>query len=139
FQIHIAGAYPLFAAVAAPNAPPTLARPIGLGRGTSVGETSLRASVLTATLVPVLRAHAPKVTGSLDQEIGALARWAHSSFQEWKGQTQLVGVMGTGKVLNFAPPYVPVGSVAMGENFSVGPVFAGPRFGKVEFTAPIQR
>jgi hypothetical protein len=60
-----------------------------------------------------------------------LANWIESSFQEWKGLVTLVGLTGTGPVPTFAPPYVPVGPVVMGDTRSAGPVFAGPRFGKV--------
>ncbi|MGE0116918.1 MAG: hypothetical protein AB7S71_15515 [Dongiaceae bacterium] len=132
FQAHLPSAYPSFAAFPGPMAPPTPAPPIALARGSSVGETSLRASVLAGKLGPALRLHTTKVRGgSPDQAIRSLAEWVDISFQEWKGLTKLVGVMGKGSVPTFAPPYVPVGPVVMGDNTSAGPVFAGPRFGKV--------
>jgi hypothetical protein len=132
FQIQVPGAYPSFAAFPGPIAPPTSARPIALAQGTSAGEASLKASVLAAKLVPAVRAQAIKGRGGApDQAMKSLAAWIDSSFQEWKSLVQLVGVMGTGRVPTFAPPYVPVGPVVMGDNRSAGPVFAGPRFGKV--------
>jgi hypothetical protein len=40
--------------------------------------------------------------------------------------------MGKGPIPSFAPPYVPVGPVVMGDNISApGHVIAGPRFGKM--------
>lgn len=132
FQVKVTGAYPKFAAFPGPKAPPTAAPPIDLAKGISAGETSLKASVLAGKLTPALRAHASKVRGgSPDQAIKSLAEWVEGSFQEWKGHTKLVGVMGKGSVPTFSPPYVPVGPVVMGDNISAGPAFAGPRFGKV--------
>jgi hypothetical protein len=132
FQVHLPGAYPKFAAFPGPMAPPTSAPPIALARGISAGETSLTASVLAGKLTSALRMHATKVGGGFpDQAIKSLAEWVESSFREWKGLTKLVGVMGKGSVPTFAPPYVPVAPVALGDNSSAGPVFAGPRFGKV--------
>jgi hypothetical protein len=131
FQVHLPGAYPKFAAFPGPVAPPTAAPPIALARGSSTGEVALRASVLAAKLTPALRTHASKGrVGSPEQAIKSLAEWVDSSFQEWKGLTKLVGVMGQGRAFA-GPPYVPVAPVAMGDNISAGPVFAGPRFGKV--------
>jgi len=132
FQVQLPGAYPKFAAFPGPKAPPTPAPPIALAQGISAGEASLKASVLAGKLASALRVHASKVRGgSPDQAIKSLAEWVESSFREWKGITKLVGVMGKGSVPTFAPPYVPVGPVVMGDNVSAGPVFAGPRFGKV--------
>jgi len=132
FHAHVHGAYPSFAAFPGPVAPPTPAAPIALAQGSSPGEVSLKASVLAGKLSSALRPYANKVQGgSLDQATKGLADWIETSFQEWKGLTKLVGVMGKGSAPTFAPPYVPVGSVTIGDNASAGPVFAGPRFGKV--------
>jgi len=132
FQMQIPGAYPTFAAFPGPKAPPTSAPPIALAQGTSGGEVALKAAVLAGKLAPALRMHATKLRGgSPDQAIKSLAEWVESSFQEWKRLAKLVGVKGQGSVPTFAPPYVPVGPVVMGDNVSTGPVFAGPRFGKV--------
>ena len=132
FQAQVPGAYPSFAAFPGPVAPPTPAAPIALAQGSSPGEVSLKASVLAGKLSSALRPYANKVQGgSLDQATKGLADWIETSFQEWKGLTKLVGVMGKGSAPTFAPPYVPVAPVAIGDNASAGPVFAGPRFGKV--------
>jgi hypothetical protein len=132
FQALVPGAYPSFAAFPGPVAPPTPAAPIALAQGSSPGEVSLKASVLAGRLSAALRPYANKVQGgSLDHATKGLADWIDSSFQEWKGLSKLVGVMGKGSAPTFAPPYVPVGAVLIGDNASAGPVFAGPRFGKV--------
>jgi hypothetical protein len=132
FQIHVPSAYPTFAAFPGPVAPPTPARPIALSQGNSAGEVSLKSAVLGSKLGIALKTHAGKVRGgSPDLAIKSLVTWVDSSFQEWKSMVTLVGMMGTGQVATFAPPYVPVGPVAMGDNLSTGPVFAGPRFGKI--------
>jgi hypothetical protein len=132
FQIQIPGAYPTFAAFPGPIAPPTPAMPVGLAQGTSPGEGSLKAAVLTAKLAPLLRRHSKSIReGSPDGAVKDLTGWIESSFQEWKNVVKLVGVMGSGRVATFAPPYVPVGPVVAGDNSSTGPIFAGPRFGKV--------
>ncbi len=133
FQAQLAGAYPKFAAFPGPMAPPTAAPPFALAQGSSAGEIGFKAAVLASKLAPALRAHAAKMRGgSLDAAIKSLAEWVESSFQEWKGLTKLTGVQGKGSVPTFAPPYVPVGPVVMGDNISAGPVFSGPRFGKVD-------
>lgn len=131
FQVQLPGAYPRFAAFPGPKAPPTPTPPIALAQGMSAGEAALKAPVLAGKLATALRAQAAKIGGSPDLAAKSLAEWVESSFQEWKGLTKLVGVMGKGSVPTFAPPYVPVGPVVMGDNVSTGPVFAGPRFGKV--------
>jgi hypothetical protein len=131
FQAQVPGAYPLFAAFPGPVAPPTPAAPIALAQGSSPGEVSLKASVLAGKLSAALRPYANKVQGgSLDQATKGLADWIDSSFQEWKGRTMLVGIMGKGSAPTFATPYVPVAPVTIGDNASAGPVFTGPRFGK---------
>ena len=135
FQIQLPQAYPSFAAFPGPVAPPTsAAQPASVSQGSSVGEASLKASNLAYRLSAALRLHAMKADGGVpDQAMRSLANWVESSFTEWKNLAKLVGVMGKGSIPTFAPPYVPVGPVLAGENLSLGPVFAGPRFGKVVF------
>ena len=132
FQVQLRGAYPSFAAFPGPKAPPTSAQPVALTQGVSAGEASLKASALAAKLGPALKSQALKSRGgSPDEAIKSLTEWVESSFQEWKGLVKLTGVVGRGNVPTFAPPYVPVGPVVMGENLSTEPLFSGPRFGKV--------
>jgi hypothetical protein len=132
FQAQVPGAYPRLAAFPGPVAPPTLSRPIALTEGSSAGEFGLKAAMLAAKLTAALRVSAGLVQGgSLDTAVKALADWIDSSFQEWKGQVRLVSVHGRGPAPSFATPYVTTGAVVGGDNLSIGPVFAGPRFGKV--------
>ena len=134
FQMQIPGAYPTFAAFPGPVAPPTPAatRDIPLSQGRSTGEASLKATVLANTLITAVRVNAKQIGGGTpDAALKGLANWVESSFVEWRSLVKLVGLMGKGPVPTFAPPYVPVGPVIQGVNVSTGPVFAGPRFGKV--------
>jgi hypothetical protein len=134
FTLHLPNAYPSFAAFPGPAAPPTptATGAIPLSMGSSTGEASLTAAVLANRLGSALRLHALKISGgSPDQAAKSLATWIEGSFSQWKGLAKLVGVMGQGSAPTFAPPYVPVAPVVRGENLSAGPVFAGPRFGKV--------
>ena len=134
FQLKLPKAYPSFAAVPGPAAPPTpaAAGAIPLSQGNSTGESSLAAAILANRLASALRGSAIRFgAASVDQAVKSLAIWIDSSFTQWKGAVKLVGIMGKGPAPTFAPPYVPVAPVIKGENFSSGPVFAGPRFGIV--------
>jgi len=133
FRLSLAGAYPKLAAVPGPMAPPTpAAGAFPISRGMSVGEQRLSAAMLSPRLVNVLRAHAGRDMPALDGAIKELTTWVEASFRDWKLTAQVVGVMGKGPIPSFAPPYVPVGPVVMGDNISgPGHVIAGPRFGRL--------
>jgi hypothetical protein len=134
FQIRIPAAYPSFAAFPGPMAPPTPAAtgPVALSNGSSSGEAGLRAPILANKLSSAVKLYAGKVGGGApDQALKKLASWVEISFTEWKSMAKMGGVTGKGPIPTFAPPYVPVGPVLRGENLSTGPVFVGPRFGKV--------
>jgi hypothetical protein len=132
FHMQIPNAYPSFVAFPGRSAPPTPAAGVfPLSQGTSVGEVSLKAPILASKMASAVRMASKPIEGSPDQALKSLAEWVESSFTEWKRLAKLVGIMGQGAVPTFAPPYVPVGPVIRGENLSAGPVFAGPRFGKV--------
>jgi hypothetical protein len=67
----------------------------------------------------------------LDNAVKGLTSWVEASFRDWKLTAQIVGVKGKGPIPTYAPPYVPVGPVVMGDNISgPGQVIAGPRFGR---------
>jgi hypothetical protein len=133
FQLNLAGAYPKLAAVPGPTAPPTPASgAFPIASGTSAGEHRLSAATLSPRLSSALRASAGRNIGGLDSAIMELSSWVEGSFRDWKVTAQVVGVMGKGPVPSFAPPYVPVGPVVMGDNLSSpGQVIAGPRFGRM--------
>lgn len=136
FRLEMPGAYPKLAAVPSPSAPPTsAATPYPLARASSAGEPRLTAGVLGPRLVSALRAAAGRELSreaGLEGVIRELATWVEGSFRDWKLNAQIVGVMGKGPIPSFAPPYVPVGPVVMGDNMSTpGQTFAGPRFGRL--------
>jgi hypothetical protein len=132
FQMHLPGAYPTFAAVPAPYAQAPSASMAPLTQGSSPGEMALKAPVLARRLITSVKPHARMLgAGSPDQSMTALATWVDASFDEWKRVVRIGGLMGKGTVPTYAPPYVPVGPVVMGDNASVGPAFVGPRFGKL--------
>lgn len=133
FQLNLAGAYPKLAAVPGPVAPPTpAAGAFPIARGASTGENRLSAAMLSPRLVSTLRPLVGRDTSGFDRAVTELSSWVESSFRDWKQTAQVVGVMGKGPIPSFAPPYVPVGPVVMGDNISApGQVIAGPRFGRL--------
>jgi hypothetical protein len=133
FTLTLAGAYPKLAAVPGPMAPPTPASSaFPIARGTSAGEYRLTATILSTQLGSALRPLAGRDTSGLDNAVKDLTSWVEGSFRDWKLNAQIVGVMGKGPIPTFAPPYVPVGPVVMGDNISgPGQVIAGPRFGRL--------
>lgn len=132
FQMRIPAAYPSFAAVPGPAAPPTRAAVSPpLSSGSSPGEASLQAALLAGRLNASLRAYAPAAAGAPDQSVLKLASWVQQSFQQWKNAVTLTGLIGRGSVPTYAPPYVPVGPVLSGDNVSAMSPFVGPRFGIV--------
>jgi hypothetical protein len=133
FRLSLPGAYPALAAVPGPAAPPTpAATAYPVARGMSAGEYRLGAGTLTQRLLPALRSHAGRDVSGLDGAVKDLAVWVEGSFRDWKLSAQMVRIMGKGPVPTFAPPYVPVGPVVMGDNISTpGHTIAGPRFGRM--------
>jgi len=133
FQLTLPGAYPKLAAVPGPVAPPTpAASAFPVSRGASIAENRLTAATLSPRLVSALRPVAGRDTSGLDRAVTELASWVEGSFRDWKLSAQVVGVMGQGPIPSYAPPYVPVGPVVMGNNISTpGQVIAGPRFGRL--------
>jgi len=132
FSVNVPGAYPKLAAVPGPMAPPTPASSaFPIARGASAGEYRLTAAMLSPQLVTALRPLAGRDTSGLDNAVKSLTSWVEASFRDWKLTAQIVGVKGKGPIPTYAPPYVPVGPVVMGDNISgPGQVIAGPRFGR---------
>ena len=132
FQLSLPGAYPTLAAVPGPMAPPTpAARSFPMAQSTSAGEHRLLAATLATRLQPAVRGLAGRESAPAEKAVLELAKWVEASFREWKMSAQLAGVMGKGPIPTFAPPYVPVGPVVMGDNLSRPGLIAGPRFGKL--------
>jgi hypothetical protein len=126
------GAYPTFAAFPGPYAPPTpAAQAYPLSQAMSPGEYRLQAAVCLARLRTALQPYLSRDTGGFEKEFSGLANWIEGSFREWKASARLVGILGKGPAPTFAPPYVPVGPVVMGDISTLGnSAIAGPRFGK---------
>ena len=133
FQIHIPQAYPTLAAVPGRFAPATpVANAPFLSQGTSHGEASLKAPLLTSRLVAALQVPGAKTaTGNPTAAMQNLAAWVDGSFTDWKAGVKMTGLLGKGPVPNYAPPYVPIGPVVAGENTSAASLFTGARFGRV--------
>lgn len=131
FQLRVPKAFPTLAAVPGPVAPGTSTAPISLRLASSTGETALQSLQLANALLGAVRPHSSTLPGNVDESMRTLANWVGTSFQDWKGLVTLANLMGGGSVPTFAPPYVPVGPVIQGEIKSTGPLFAGPRFGKI--------
>jgi hypothetical protein len=133
FNLNLPGAYPKLAAVPGPMAPPTPASSaFPISRGMSVGENRLSAAILAPRLTTALRPAAGRDIAGLDGAVKELSSWVETSFRDWKLTAQVVNVMGKGPIPSWAPPYVPVGPVVMGDNVSgPGQVIAGPRFGRL--------
>jgi hypothetical protein len=134
FAMSLPGAYPKLGAVPGPAAPPTpAAQPYPLSRGSSAGEMRLQKATLATRLSTAIKPYAGRDVAGLEQAVQIVAEWVDGSFRDWKMAAQVVGVMGKGPVPTFAPPYVPVGPVVMGDNISAPggiAAIAGPRFGK---------
>ncbi|MBM3757686.1 MAG: hypothetical protein FJW38_27365 [Acidobacteria bacterium] len=131
FQMRIPKAFPTLAAVPGRVAPRTPTAPILLRLGSSSGERAMQSLQLAGVLTNALRSQARMLPENLDESMRSLATWVGTSFEEWKGHVTMVNLTGGGSVPTFAPPYVPVGPVIQGEIKSAGPLFAGPRFGKI--------
>jgi hypothetical protein len=124
----MSGAFPTFAAVPGPVAPPTPAIPFPVARGTSTGEVRLKKGLLSQSLK---RAASTPGTAAPEKAIDSLAEWVDSSFSDWKTLAVFSGIMGEGRSAGYAPPYVPVGPVTIGSLRTAGGLISGPRFGKV--------
>lgn len=105
--------YPSFAAVPSPVAPPTPNIPSPL-----VALTQNRAPLEPLTLAAAIKgrirdaASWPGGNNGIDE----FCRWLNAGFITWLPKAKVQGVLGTGPVPSFAPPYVPVGPVVGGHN-----------------------
>lgn len=131
FQLRVPKAFPTLAAVPGPVARGASTAPIVLRQGSSTGETALQSFRLASTLNSAVGPYVRTVSGNPEEAMRSLAAWVDTSFQEWKNLVTMVNLTGGGSVPTFSPPYVPVGPVIQGEIKSSGPLFAGPRFGKI--------
>jgi hypothetical protein len=102
--------YPQFAAIPAPFAPPTPNAPT-LFSALTYDANTIAPFVVKAAMQSSLRG---KFDYS-DQLFESIATGFESAFKNWKGSQMIRGVLGTGPVPNFAPPYIPVGVVVGGK------------------------
>jgi hypothetical protein len=133
FRMSLPGAFPKLAAVPGPYAGPTPSaqRTYPLSRGVSTGEFRLTARTLGPRLRQALAPFASTGTGSMENALDALARWVEMSFRGWKMTATLGGLEGSGPSPGYAPPYVPVFPVIVGNVSSTVTTAAilGPPFG----------
>jgi hypothetical protein len=104
-------AYPAFAAVPSPVAPPAPNVPMPLIALPSPGEAGLAPASLKGLMLTNLAD--PSALHASDL-FDAIAQAFYTVFQTFKSSTMVQNVLGTGPVPTFAPPLVPVGPVVMG-------------------------
>ena len=103
---------PTFAACPSPTHPPTPNIPIPLAAGSSAGDAMMKKSQLSGLMLANLSGVTPD---DLTQILfDSIAEGFCNVFDLWKTSTMITGVMGTGPVPSFAPPFTPVGPVAGG-------------------------
>jgi len=115
-----------FAAVPAPEAPPTPLEPMRLKEGNSPGSIGMSAQAQREALLELLKQR-QKEPGAV-AAITHYATWYEKSFDDWFQHTTVQNLVARGPVPSFAPPYVPVGPVVGGDVFGSN-VLAAPKFG----------
>ena len=113
--------YPSFAAVPGRFAPPKANVPT-LMSALTVNRDAMSAQKLKSELNGKLRGRNMDYS---DQFAGALGKGIAAAFDAWLSAQTITNVMGSGDVPTFAPPYVPVGPVVMGDNIATPGHFAG--------------
>lgn len=114
--------YPSFAAWPGPKAPPTPNVPSPLILLSAVASRNLTAGALTAAIFDKL----PNPKPPCGKEVAiALAAGLEKALLAWLAAQPVSMVMGMGFVPTFAPPYVPVGPVVMGDNLPTPGHLAG--------------
>jgi hypothetical protein len=108
--------YPSFAAVAGPMAPPTPNVPTPLIACVSAKQTRIHDTALKEAMRANLREdlRTSEVLAMFDQIAFDLGTY----FLLWLVSQMVTNVLGKGPVPTFAPPYVPVGPVVMGDNIA---------------------
>jgi hypothetical protein len=112
YYVSLPRAFPELAAVPGPEAEQTPLKPTRLGKGKAPGSLGISADVVGEALRGLLG----NLVATKDdaQEIEQFAHWYYRSFRRWFGSAKLVNLAGGGPVPSFAPPYVPVGPVVLG-------------------------
>jgi hypothetical protein len=124
YYVSLPRAFPDLAAVPGPEAEQTPLKPTRLGKGKAPGSLGISADVVEEALRGLL---GDRVATKEDaNEIKQFARWYWRSFRRWFGSARLVNLRGGGPVPSFAPPYVPVGPVVLGNVVGVNVLQAQP-------------
>lgn len=119
--------YPSFAAWPGPVAPPMPNIPCPLAAGISPGLGGLTEFSLADFIRQRIGGTGMGLNGA-SQFVTDYARWFSQKMTVWLGSAMWAGVLGSGPVPTFAPPYVPVGPV-MGGTFKGNPgCLSGARF-----------
>jgi hypothetical protein len=106
--------YPSFTAVPVSQAPPTPNVPTPLARCVSPGVAAMGPEKLQSNL-------SKQLSGKMEyheQFSDAMAVMISTAFTQWLPAQMVMNVLGRGPVPSFAPPYVPVGPVVMGDNIA---------------------
>lgn len=107
--------YPAFAAWPGPVAPPTPNVPTPLMALSAVACRNMKEGALTSAIFDKM----PNPKPPCGKEVAiALAAGLEKALLAWLSAQKVMMVMGKGRVPTFAPPYVPVGPVVMGDNIS---------------------
>jgi hypothetical protein len=117
-------AVPDFAAVPAPEAPEVLLQPRPLHDGFAPGQVGIATEIFRDALFELLAGYLGDPVAVA--EIESFAAWYASSWQSFYEGAALVNVLGKGPIPSFAPPYVPVGPVVMGDAIGGPPVLVSP-------------
>ena len=109
--------YPAFAAFPGPMAPPMPNVPTPLIACPSAGMAKMTPSMLKNAMCDEFSLDDP------DDQFGAMAMSMGTAlataFLAWLPSQQVMLVLGKGPIPTFAPPYVPVGPVVMGDNLPI--------------------
>ena len=109
--------YPAFAAFPGPMAPPMPNVPTPLIAGPSAGMAKMTPTMLKNAMADNFSLDDP------DDQFGAMATSVGTAvataFLAWLPSQQVMLVLGKGPIPTFAPPYVPVGPVVMGDNIPI--------------------
>jgi hypothetical protein len=80
-------------------------------------------SVSPDSVAAAMKARLGAPVGFSNQLFASIAAGFSAAVQAWFGLQMVMNVLGRGTVPNFAPPYVPVGTVAFGDIIEQGPHF----------------
>lgn len=104
--------YPAFAAFPGPMAPPMPNVPVPLMTIAAVGSRHLKEGTITDMIWNKM----PTPKPACGKEVAiAIACGVEKAAFAWLSSQQVAGVLGKGPIPTFAPPYVPVGPVVMGD------------------------